>query len=122
MKIYLYLDSDDVDEISVVAELLVTDVNVWLKESQSIAVLVNAQDEPGTRSDWDLGLTIDTNKKAVLAKPLSFLYGLAKTYKQEFVVGIHDEGNASYENICYFGHEEGKPDVAEVACYLGLSK
>jgi len=122
MKIYLYLESDETEEV---AEPIISAIGEWLKEGHSSAQLVNANIDKGadgTRSDWDIGLSIETNKKATFAKPLNFLYELAKTLKQEFVVGIHDETNGRYENVCYFGYEEGKPDLHEMASYLGLPK
>jgi len=122
MKIFLLLDSHDTDEV---AEPMSAAITEWLETSQSSSAFVNAQTNTGatgTRSDWDFGLTIDTNKKATLAKPLNFLYDQAKEHKQEFVVGLYDEDTASYEDICYFGYEEGKPDMFEIACYLGLPK
>jgi len=120
MKIYLHLESDEIEEV---ADEVILAISEWLKEGKSSAQLVNANVENGAeggRTGWDIGLTIETNKKAILAKPLNFLYELAQAEKQEFVVGIYDESNSSYENVCYFGYEEGKPDLHEVASYLGL--
>ncbi|MCF6281368.1 MAG: hypothetical protein L3J28_04010 [Candidatus Polarisedimenticolaceae bacterium] len=122
MKIYLHLESDEIDEV---AEAIITAISDWLKEGKSGAQLVNSNVDEGAeggRSGWDIGLTIETSKKSILAKPLNFLYELAKKERQEFVVGIYDEAKASYENVCYFGYEEGKPDPYEVASYLGLPK
>lgn len=122
MNIYLHLESDEIEEV---AAPIIAEICEWLKGGHSAAQLVNARIEEGaegTRSEWDIGLTIETNKKMIFAKPLSFLYELAKTHKQEFVVGIYDAAGSTYENICYFGYEEGKPDPHEVASYLGLPK
>ncbi len=120
MKIFLFLDSHDTDEVS---EPMAAAITHWLEKSQSSAVLINAQASQGaegTRSDWDFGMIIDTNKKATLAKPLNFLYDQAREHRQEFVVGLIDEATGRYEDICYFGYEEGKPDMFEFASYLGL--
>jgi hypothetical protein len=125
MKIYLHLESDELDENEACAETIIAAISEWLKEGKSSAQLVNANVEEGAeggRTDWDIGLTIETSKKPILAKPLNFLYELAKKEQQEFVVGIYDEANSSYENVCYFGYEEGKPDLHEVASYLGISR
>ncbi len=120
MKIYLHLEADEIEEV---ADATISAISKWLKEGKSSAQLVNTNVENGTergRTNWDIGLTIETSKKTILAKPLNFLYELAKTEQQEFVVGIYDERHSSYENICYFGYEEGKPDLHEVASYLGM--
>ncbi len=125
MKIYLHLEVDEFDEDEQRAETLITAISEWLKEGKSSAQLVNANVKGGAergRTDWDIGLTIETRKKTILAKPLNFLYEWAKEEQQEFVVGIYDEANSSYENVCYFGYEEGKPDLHEVASYLGISR
>ncbi len=125
MKIYLHLEVDEFDEDEQRAETLIAAISEWLKEGKSSAQLVNANAEEGAeggRTDWDIGLAIETNKKMILAKPLNFLYEWAKKEQQEFVVGIYDEAGSSYENVCYFGYEEGKPDLHEVASYLGISR
>ncbi len=120
MKIYLHLEADEIEEA---ADATISAISKWLKEGKSSAQLVNTNVESGAergRTNWDIGLTIETSKKAILAKPLNFLYELAKAEQQEFVVGIYDESHSSYENVCYFGYEEGKPDLHEVASYLGM--
>ncbi len=125
MKIYLHLEADELDENEDRAEILITAISEWLKEGKSAAQLVNANVEEGAergRTDWDIGLIIETRKKTILAKPLNFLYELAQKEQQEFVVGIYDETHSSYENVCYFGYEEGRPDLHEVASYLGISR
>ena len=58
-------------------------------------------------------------KNQHLKDPLSFLHGVAKDHKVDFVVGFFEE-NGDSEDVCYFGHEEGKPDIVEIANYLGL--
>jgi len=119
MKIYLYLDNDDAGAVRDLAESMVAAMATWLIASRSSAALVDCHE--GGRSGRDIGLTIDTNRRSTLAKPLDFLYELATAHQQEFVIGIVDE-QAVYEDICYFGFEEGKPDIHEVASYLGLPK
>ena len=43
---------------------------------------------------------------------------MAKAYKCDFVVGYVEQSER--EDVCFFGHEEGRADAFEVACYLGL--
>ncbi len=71
-------------------------------------------------SDVLAGLRIQVKKAEQLKVPLNFLYGLAKEYKLEFAISQLDEERAEWEEVCYFGNEEGRPDIFEVACYLGL--
>ena len=52
--------------------------------------------------------------------PLKKLYAIATKQKIEFVVGIVDDKTGESEEVCYFGKQEGMPDVFEIANYLGL--
>lgn len=71
-------------------------------------------------TEVESGLLVWVKKAEQLKMPLNFLYGLAKTFKLEFAVSLEEE-NGGWEEVCYFGHEEGKPDVFEISCYTGLS-
>lgn len=113
MHIYLVIDGSDYSECR---EDIVNAINDWLTESRSSAVLINSADDQEL-----LGLSIDTNRKLTFNKPLEFLYSIAQQHEQEFVVGLFDE-QQQREDMCYFGFEEGKPDLLEIAAYLGLEK
>ena len=123
MKLYMLAESDDLAEI----ELPITSaIEEWLstQEGDTKPTFVNLRHEAhddhkkqGERR-WELGLELIVQSKAGLQEPLSFLYGVAKQNKCDFVIGILD--GESKEDICYFGHEEGRPDRHEVAMYLGL--
>lgn len=123
MKIYLYIDGADLNEIGAPVAEAISD---WLANTGSKAQLVNRGPEDGANQtrvgDWDLGLTIETGKKADLKAPLAFLYELARQQECDFVVGIYDAQTGQPENVCYFGHEEGRPDLFEIASYLGLKR
>lgn len=128
MKIYLYIDNEDLDEIAEPIEQAITE---WLASGEVNAKwvrLVNlapdSEEEPEQQrvNDWDLGLVMETNKKIYLKEPLNFLNGLAKEHEQEFVVGHFDDETGEPENVCYFGFEEGRPDLHEIGSYLGLEK
>mgnify|MGYP000094285535 CR=1 FL=1 len=114
MHIYLLIDGSDYSECR---EEIVAAIELWLTESRSSAVLINNLDD----SEDLLGLSIDTNRKLTFKKPLEFLDSLAQQHQQEFVVGLFDD-QQQREDICYFGFEEGKPDLLEIASYLGLEK
>lgn len=117
MKIFLHSDSADLDDI---AEPIAAAINAWVKDCGCTAQAVDERDqETGDRA---LGLTIDTGRKAVLKKALDFLYGIAKAYQLEFVVGFVDADTGALHKVCYFGHEEGRPDSSEIGSYLGLRR
>lgn len=113
MHIYFFIDGSDFSEVH---DNIVNDLSSWLTESRSSATLIN-EAAPDDDNHWLLGLCIDTNNKKTLKKPLDFLYTIAKIYKQEFVIGLFDKEKRR-EDICYFGDEEGKPDLNEVTNYL----
>jgi len=110
MHIYFLIDGSDCSESR---DDIVSAMTGWLEESRSSAKLIN--DEGAEQ----LGLSIETQRAKTLAKPLMFLYGLAREYEQEFVVGYVGEQDER-EDVCYFGFEEGKPEVDEIMMYLGL--
>ena len=85
----------------------------WAEENTT-ACLVNHLE------DKKFGVTITIDKKLQLKQPLNFLYGIAKKYKIDFVIGIVCGDTGKMEDVCYFGHEEGRPDMYEIAMYLGL--
>jgi hypothetical protein len=117
MKIFIHIDCPDPEDI---AEPVATAIAAWVKDCGCTAQPVNEQDEEsGGRT---LGLTIDTGKKAVLKKALDFLYGIARQYQLDFVVGFIDADTGTAHKVCYFGHEEGRPDVSEIGSYLGLRR
>lgn len=68
----------------------------------------------------DFGLTLSIKNKKHLQEPLNFLNKIAQSNKCEFVVGYFNETTNKKEDVCFFGFEEGKPDLFEIANYLGL--
>jgi hypothetical protein len=114
MDIYTYVVADsDIDDI---AEELVRDIASWIEESESKAGLVNTRDV----SDGGLGLHLSIRKGRELKEPLNFLYSITKKHKLDFVFGIIEGESGDREDICYFGNEEGKPDIYEISSYIGL--
>jgi hypothetical protein len=123
MDLYIYIDGSDLEEM---ADGISSSINDWLIKSNTKADMVNhvhgrnETQRDVDLPDWDLGINIKISKGRDLKGPLNFLYGLAKEYKREFVLGIvHKEGEIK-EDICFFGYEEGKPDFYEISSYLGI--
>lgn len=108
MNIYLSALSDDLIEIQ---EKLTSDIEAWLDENKLEYRLV-------TREDY-LAVHLLAKQAYELKTPLNFLNRLAKEQKCDFVVGLIGEDD-SKTDVCYFGHEEGRPDMFEIANYLGL--
>ena len=114
MQLYIYVASDNLDElVEPVSEVLTQ----WVGDANERKQLVNLPEEKR------LGVNITIESKNQLTKPLKFLYSLAKDHKCDFVVGKFDSdvlGEGAMEDVCYFGYDEGRPDIFEVASYLEL--
>lgn len=113
MDLYIYADGEDLEEL---VEPLSESITTWIGDRTEGLSLVNQRDDDTLR----LGINITVNEKAKLKKPLIFLYKIAKEHKCDFVIGIFCPDTGSMEDVCYFGHDEGRPDMYEVANYLGL--
>ena len=115
MHIYCLIESHDFnDDISPLISDIESAINDWLTESRSSAKLIKDLDAEL------FGLSIDTNKKLTLKKPIDQLNIIAQDFKIDFVVGLY-KGDER-EDVCYFGFEEGKADLGEIANYLGMEK
>lgn len=120
MKLYFYIDGSDLEDI---AEPVATALAEWIGETNDKITLVNHRAEenaakPYALPDWDLGIHLTVKSKTELKDPLAFLYGIAKQYKRDFVIGMIDPKTGEHEDVCYFGNEEGRPDLYEIANYL----
>ena len=113
MDLYIYVEGEDLDKI---VEPVSASIMEWVGDRTEGLNLVNRQDENTLR----LGINITINEKSKLKKPLNFLYKIAKEHKCDFVIGIFCPDTGDMEDVCYFGHEEGRPDMFEVANYLEL--
>lgn len=116
MKIFIHIDNPDPEtEIEPIRQAIAQ----WIDGCDCTAKLV---DEPSADDgDHVLGLRIDTSKKAVLKKALDFLYGIARDTSLDFAVGYIDDAGVAHK-VCYFGNEEGRPDISEIGSYLGLRR
>ena len=113
MKLYIYAESDELEKIR---PKLYEAINQWLEDDTNKveATAVN-EDEEGS-----IGIHLQVKKPVHLKEPLNFLQRQAKSLKCDFVLGCWSEDDQDREDICFFGHEEGKPDMFEIACYIGL--
>lgn len=117
MKLYIFLDDESPDEV---ADKLVQAISVWLAESDVEVQVVDIRE--GGFENWLLGINLEAKRKASLKQPLEFFYKQAKKMEREFVVGLYDKETGDREDVCYFGHEEGRPDLDEMALYLDLTR
>jgi len=117
MKIFFHIDNAELADI---AEPVQAAIVSWVQDCDCTAQVVCERD-----SDDEilvLGMTLDTGRKAVLGKALDFLQGLAGKYQVDFAVGFIDADSGRAHKVCYFGHEEGRPDIDEIGSYLGLRR
>ena len=124
MELKIYIDNSDL-ETSRLKEIFLpiqSLISGWISEQKlTITPLSNLTPNDETDlADEKLGIHIQVKSKFKLKEPLNFLYKIAKTYKCEFVIGMVDSDSGDLEEVCYFGHEEGRPDLFEIANYLSL--
>ena len=124
MDLKIYIDNSDLEpsrlkEIFLPIQNLISD---WISE-QTLTITPLSNLTPNNETvlaDEKLGMHIQVKSKFKLKEPLNFLYKIAKTYKCEFVIAMTDSESGELEEVCYFGHEEGRPDLFEIANYLSL--
>ena len=118
MNLYLFAEHDDLADF---AQDLLTDIQQWAEPKTTIHALFRdddtEQNATGHRT-MDVGIEFSVSKTQKLKEPLNFFNTLAKKYKCDFVVGTIEEER--YSDVCYFGFEEGRPDMFEIANYVGL--
>lgn len=143
MDLFIYLDDSDLEpaDFNKVAGPIAEAIAEYVANKPGSAELVDLRSSDSEDNDPEnndpennelessdesldglptIGMHLSVKRPAGLKAPLNLLYGLAKQYKQEFVLGIRDNKTGETENICFFGFQEGKPDAYEVACYIGL--
>jgi len=117
MNLYILIDDD---EPETVADQLMAKIDTWLQETDLDIQSVDVR--PDNSSEWQQGMQLKCKRKAELKQPLEFLFKLAKKMEREFVIGFYDNESGNREVVCYFGYEEGRPDLDEVGLYLGLKR
>lgn len=134
MLLYMYVDQSQLEEgeFEKLRNALQSPLYTWIEAYKHPVIYVgpNLQEADADQEDiasataqvfseHELGIQIEVKKKQYLKEPLNFLYDLAKNEKCEFVIGFFEEDGAR-EDVCYFGYEEGRPDLYEIANYVGL--
>ena len=128
MELQIYIDTSDLepDRLKEISPLILKSISDWISEQKlSITLISNPtaymnKEQEDNLADEKLGVHIQVKSKFKLKEPLNFLYTLAKTYKCEFIIAMVDSDSGELEEVCYFGHEEGRPDLFEIANYLSL--
>ena len=120
MDVQIYIDCslDSELDFAAIVEPITSDLREWLGDKSALSILAYCPEDEV--EDWILGLSMKLKNKFKLKDPLNFLYEIAKKYKCEFVVAEYNAENDIREAVCYFGFEEGRPDMYEIANYLGL--
>lgn len=122
MKLHIYIDSSDIEpsRLDDIYTPISEEITNWIGDKQTVRSLSDTTDADEHLAQRKLGISIELKSKHKLKDPLNFLYTLAKTYQCEFAIAIVDPDSNELEDVCYFGFEEGRPDLFEVANYLAL--
>lgn len=114
VAIYIYVDApDDVKDFAATADA----VRDWTDGRDNVTWIHRTGDD-AQRGDLDAGIELNARRASDLKVPLNALYSIARQFRCDFVVGKRVE--SGFEDVCYFGAEEGRPDMFEVATYLGI--
>lgn len=118
MNIALYLDETYLDEpdLEKAKTALNQAITTWLVNAPFPISSLEEAENPLSKS----GITFTLKSKQKLKEPLNLMYQQAKTLKCEMVVAEINASTNLMEEVCYFGYEEGKPDLYEIANYLSL--
>jgi len=130
MELHIYVDDTDLDpkHLQDITSPITNAITDWISEQkQNIRLLTPLKEADTeeyinemTHEALKLGICIRVKSKYKLKEPLNFLYSLAKAHKCEWVIAMFDSESGNLEEVCYFGYEEGRPDLFEIANYLSL--
>lgn len=125
MKLHIYIDDTHIEPSrwKEIRKPLSSAMADWVSAHQQNAELLKPLPPEQAEAEHDAektGVCIRIKTKFHLKEPLNFLYGLAKDYKCEFAIAMVNAESGTAEDVCYFGHEEGRPDMFEIANYLEL--
>jgi hypothetical protein len=118
MDLFIFAEHDELLDI---AKPLFDDIAKWAEPKTTITAIYRTdetEEAPVADREADVGIEFSITKPEKLKGTLNALYQMAKTHKCDFVVGVKEEGE--YQNVCYFGNEEGRPDMYEISAYLGF--
>lgn len=121
MELHVYVDNSDLElsRLEEITQPICNAMSDWINTQKLPAQLLSEPSQLDA-GEGQLGLSIHVKSKYKLKEPLNFLYTLAKKYKCEFVISQVCPDSGAVEDVCYFGFEEGRPDLFEVANYLSL--
>jgi hypothetical protein len=119
MLLHIYIDDTHLEDgdLNKMVNPVSESISGWIGEKNNIQLLSKQSEEDNA---FKLGMSLEIKSKFKLKDPLNFLYILAKEHKCEFAIAIVDPDSAESEDVCYFGFEEGRPDLFEIANYLDL--
>jgi len=122
MDLQIYIDDADLDEGSLndMLKPVSESISAWIGDQKKNMQLLAHSESNSSAEKLKLGMSIQVKSKYKLKEPLNFLYTIAKEYKCEFAIAIVSSEKGAAEDICYFGYEEGRPDLFEIANYLEL--
>lgn len=119
MKIYLFSEHDDIEEVR---SALAKELSEWAEPKTTVTFInrdIESVKAPKTQRPVELGVELSISKVQKLKEPLNALYKMSKSFHCDFVVGVIDD--EAYQDVCYFGDLEGRPDMYEIANYLGMN-
>jgi len=119
MQLHIYIDDADLEEgdLNKMLDPVSESISGWIGENKKNVQLLAQQSAEGD-DVLKLGMSLQVKSKFKLKDPLNFLYTLAKEYKCEFAIAVVSPDTGDSEDVCYFGFEEGRPDLFEIANYL----
>ena len=120
MHLHIYIDDTELEagDLNKMLNPVSESISSWIGENKKYVQLLSQESEEG--DVLKLGVSLQIKSKFKLKDPLNFLYTLAKDFKCEFAIAIADPNTGESEDVCYFGFEEGKPDLFEIANYLDI--
>ena len=126
MDLQIYIDTSDIEleRLEDITPLIVQSISEWVGNKKQVVSLSSGvesdAEDQGDIFDKKLGIQFSVSSKFKLKDPLNFLYSLAKAHKCECAIAILDSESGDTEEVCFFGFEEGRPDLYEIANYLSL--
>ena len=120
MHLHIYIDDAELeqDDLDKMLNPVSESVSNWIGDNKKNVQLLAQRTE--LDDSLKLGMSLQVKSKFKLKDPLNFLYTLAKDLKCEFAIAIVNPDTGDSEDVCYFGFEEGRPDLFEIANYLDL--
>ncbi|WP_053981652.1 hypothetical protein [Marinagarivorans algicola] len=116
MKVFFFVAEPQDDSATQDTQKIAEQLQAWVGEDNPHAVFIHTEacEQGGAR----LGVEMKIKLPKQLNTPLEAFYKIANEYQCDFVVGFIDGDD--YEEVCFFGKEEGKPDPFAIGCYLGF--